>query len=184
VDKLLMHDGELFVGGLYNTIGGIARPMLARLDPVTAAVSAWDADLDGEVYDVLVDGTQIYLGGNFVSVQNVARRGVAALDEGAPVAVEPTRPVGGRAVVRLGIPYPQPSRGRTTLAFELAEAAEVNGDVFDLAGRRVARPIERRMLAAGRHEVVVQAGALPPGTYFVRVTAGHEGAARRLVLVR
>ena len=79
---------------------------------------------------------------------------------------------------------PAPARRSATLVFDLASSAEVTCDVFDVTGRRVARPIQGMVLPAGRHEVIVPTRTLPPGTYFVRVAAGDASATRRLVRIQ
>ncbi len=76
---------------------------------------------------------------------------------------------------------PTPSRGAVTLAFTLPEAAHVRADVFDAAGRRVARIVDAA-LGAGTHRAAWSAGA--PGTYVVRLQAGAAVATRRVVIVR
>lgn len=101
------------------------------------------------------------------------------------VTVSAEEPVGGAmpAAFALHAAYPNPSSGRTTLAFEMPEAAPVRLSVFDVLGRRVAMLLEEAR-PAGRHEAVLEAAGLPTGLYFVRLEAGAFTATRRVVVAR
>jgi hypothetical protein len=93
--------------------------------------------------------------------------------------------VGLQAVPRrfaLSESRPQPARQRATFDYAVPEAAEVQIEVYDLLGRRVATLAEGRT-PAGQHEVTVEASRLPSGTYFVRMTADGFTETRRLVVV-
>jgi hypothetical protein len=79
--------------------------------------------------------------------------------------------------------YPNPFRSRTTLVFNLTDAAEVNVTVYDIMGRQVGTVVEER-LSAGVHERGFDAGALPSGTYLIRLTSGAVSQTRTLLLVR
>jgi hypothetical protein len=55
--------------------------------------------------------------------------------------------------------------------------------VFDLQGREVANVLDEK-LPAGVHVVQYDASHLPDGIYFVRLQAGEESAATKLVVVK
>ncbi len=76
---------------------------------------------------------------------------------------------------------PTPSRGAVVVAFTLPEAATVQADVFDAAGRRVARLVEAT-LGAGSHRAMWTGTAA--GTYVVRLKIGAAVVTRRVVLAR
>ena len=83
---------------------------------------------------------------------------------------------------------PNPSRGATTVAFALTEAAEVRLVVYD--GREAAVLAEGR-LPAGAHEVAFDAAGLPSGGYLVRLVvadpvrgAGERAETARFTLLR
>ncbi len=85
-------------------------------------------------------------------------------------------------------PRPNPSRGTCTFAFALPEAGRVRAEVFDLAGRRVARLANDEMLTPGLHSLTwngrQSSGArLASGVYLVRVSTGKGSATRKLVIV-
>ena len=82
----------------------------------------------------------------------------------------------------LAAPFPNPTAGAATLAFTLAESAEVTLTVYDALGRRVATLAEG-LQPAGAHEATFGAG-LPAGIYVVRFEVGAEAWTERVTLVR
>jgi hypothetical protein len=88
----------------------------------------------------------------------------------------------------LAPPRPNPSRGETSVDFELGEPAQVVLDVFDAHGRRVRR-VADDWFPAGRHVSTWRGDddrghALGSGVYFVRMQASGLQATRRTVRVR
>jgi hypothetical protein len=90
--------------------------------------------------------------------------------------------------LRLNPAWPNPFRGETTIAFVLPEDGSATVSVYNVAGRLVKRlPAQR--CAAGRNERAwdgtnSNGDDVASGVYFVRVTAGGESAAGKVVLVR
>jgi hypothetical protein len=78
---------------------------------------------------------------------------------------------------------PNPVRDEATLRFALATDGPVRLEVFDAAGRQMARLADGTW-GAGIHEVRWDAGAAPAGIYFARLTASGRTAQRTLVRVR
>ena len=76
-------------------------------------------------------------------------------------------------------PAPSPFRGHTRLRFRLGAASDVRLEVFDALGRRVASLAGS--FGEGEHAVPLDGGALQPGLYVVRLTAGGEVHARPVV---
>ena len=87
------------------------------------------------------------------------------------------------AAFGLGLPFPNPTAGGATVPVRLDEAAEVEVAVFDALGRRVA-VAATGALSAGEHAVAIDAGALAPGVYVVRLAADGIVQSRRLVVTR
>jgi len=85
-------------------------------------------------------------------------------------------------VTGLAAPFPNPTVGAATLAYSLAEPAEVTLTLFDALGRRV-RTLAEGPQPAGAHEVTLEAD-LPAGTYVVRFEAGGEAWTERVTVVR
>src|SRR5262249_12227393 len=61
-------DGAVFAGGLYSSVGGVARTNLAALDLATGHPTSWAPQSDQSVNDMVTDGTWLYLGGYFHNV--------------------------------------------------------------------------------------------------------------------
>lgn len=64
--------------------------------------------------------------------------------------------------------YPNPFRGVARIEYELAQAAFVELEVYDLAGALVATLVRERK-SAGRHEAEYRAGRGPAGIYFYQL---------------
>ncbi|MEM1041653.1 MAG: T9SS type A sorting domain-containing protein [Bacteroidota bacterium] len=79
--------------------------------------------------------------------------------------------------------YPNPFAAQTTLSYDLAEAATVRVEVYDVTGRRVATLVDTPQ-AAGTHEVEWDAAGLPSGVYIYQVEAGRFRQTQRITLVR
>jgi photosystem II stability/assembly factor-like uncharacterized protein len=98
-----------------------------------------------------------------------------------PVSDAPAPPAAAPLV--LGLPYPNPTRGRATVPFTLDAPAHVTLAVFDVLGREVARLVDAP-LGAGAHAVPFDAPGLAAGTFVVRLTAGGQTATQRVTRIR
>lgn len=94
-----------------------------------------------------------------------------------------TEPVAENGAVRLGRPSPNPVAGTATVAVTLAAPGEARLVAYDALGRAVAVLLDAT-LAAGTHDVVVPAHALPAGVYVLRLTATGGAATERLSVAR
>lgn len=91
-------------------------------------------------------------------------------------------------LARTLLAWPNPARGRVSVAFELSTALDLDAAVFDVLGRRV-RELARRRFAAGAHRLEwsgedARGGSAGPGVYFVRVETPHHAAVARVVRIR
>jgi hypothetical protein len=75
-------------------------------------------------------------------------------------------PMSGMAVIRFAVPFAE------TVALELLDAAAGRHSIVDAA------------LAAGVHEVMLDASSLASGVYEVRLRVGEKVRSRRVVVVR
>ena len=85
--------------------------------------------------------------------------------------------------------HPNPFNPSTEIRFGIAEPGEVTLEVFDLAGRRVARLLDGATLPAGeqrlRWQAVDEQGRpLASGIYFARLSAGGHVSTRKLTLLK
>jgi hypothetical protein len=79
--------------------------------------------------------------------------------------------------------YPNPFNSTTLISFDLPWASNARLDVFDIQGRLVANLFDKS-LPAGRHRISWNAGRLPSGIYFYRLSSGDFTAAGRMILLR
>lgn len=75
---LALSGDELFVGGAFTMINGVARDHAAKLSRADGSVvSGWNPSPDGYVYDMLLADDHVYLAGGFEEVGGVPRRFIA-----------------------------------------------------------------------------------------------------------
>ena len=93
------------------------------------------------------------------------------------------------AGLRLLAPYPSPSQGEpVTIGFDLPSRTGASAEVFDVAGHRVRSLMPDGEVSAGRQILRwdgrdEQLRPVPAGIYLVRIRAGGEVAARRMVVL-
>ncbi|MFC8850521.1 MULTISPECIES: Ig-like domain-containing protein [unclassified Micromonospora] len=75
-------DGSaLYVAGTFNTVGGLTKRKVARLDPVTGApVAGFTAQSNGRGTALAVTNDAVYVGGQFTKINSTNRTGLAALN--------------------------------------------------------------------------------------------------------
>ena len=143
--------------------GSFVAPIPLPAGPHSAYLAVSDFDGDGHA-DIAVtdlsDDTIRVLGGRPVSV---------------PPGGDPGR-------LHFALVGSNPVRSEARFRFDLPVAGQFRIDVFDVAGRRAADPIEGSR-GAGPNEVAWTARELPPGILLTRLTAAGEHAILRLVLV-
>ena len=94
-------------------------------------------------------------------------------------------PVDGVMPVRCALEqnYPNPFNPSTTIPYGLPSRSHVTLTVFNTLGQQVS-VLQNGEQDAGYHEVGFDAGGLPSGVYFYRLTAGSVTVTKRLLLVR
>jgi hypothetical protein len=80
--------------------------------------------------------------------------------------------------------FPNPFSGTATLGYELDEAATVSVQMFDVAGRKVADVMKSKSLPAGPGEFTLDAGRLPSGVYFVKMSTPSKSVTRKITILR
>ena len=78
--------------------------------------------------------------------------------------------------------YPNPTNGRTTIAFQTLDAGPVQVAVFDMVGRRVAM-LHDGTLPPGSHRTEWNPAAHAAGTYLVHVTTGPDSVSRMIAVL-
>jgi len=89
-----------------------------------------------------------------------------------------------QSALRLTPPAPNPVQAEATLRFGVREAHDASVAVYDVLGRRVATLYDGTPPPGRMVPVRLAAQSLPPGPYFVRLTAGADTKVRRLTVVR
>ncbi|MFH1279437.1 MAG: metallophosphoesterase [Candidatus Eisenbacteria bacterium] len=95
-------------------------------------------------------------------------------------------PVAGK--IALSAARPNPFNPSTILGFELAEMSDVRLSVYDVRGREIAL-LAAGIFEAGGHSARwggtdASGDSMPSGVYFVRLRAGGESLARKVLLAR
>ncbi len=79
--------------------------------------------------------------------------------------------------------YPNPFNNVTVIRFQVPEGSQVKLKVFDIIGRRVAKPVDRTV-SEGRQEISFDASGLSSGVYFYRLSADGKTRIRSMTLIR
>ena len=171
----------VYVGGLFTGIAGTSRAHAAALDPVSARLLDWQPNTDRAVWDVLVSGQSIHLGGAFSYVDEQPVGGFAMVPAlGAPTL--PPRFPGQRLSLRQNIP--NPARDQTAIRFSTPHLGVAKVGLYDLQGRLLDSRELALTASGGEHEVRFRTANLRPGCYLYRVQAGGETSTRRMVVIR
>ncbi len=79
--------------------------------------------------------------------------------------------------------YPNPFNPSTVISYQLAVNSAVALRIYDVLGREVRTLVAGRQ-EAGKHSVTFDAGSLPSGVYFYRLSAGSFVQTKKLVLLK
>jgi predicted small secreted protein len=81
VGVLVLRGSVIYVGGLFSTIGGQERALVAALDAETGQVTDWNAHAEGGfVTSIAIRGNTMYVGGGFSRMGGEPCSNLAALD--------------------------------------------------------------------------------------------------------
>lgn len=83
VNSAAVGGSRLYVGGSFGSVGGVARPRVAALRRTDGSVdSGFNAQVDATVIAVGAqpDGSRVYLGGGFTTVDGASRPWLASVD--------------------------------------------------------------------------------------------------------
>jgi hypothetical protein len=89
VYKFVQISGTMYAGGAFSSVsaapgvpgGTVSRSNIVAFNATTGEISTTFApSINGEVWGMVSDGTSLWVGGTFTSVNGVARRGLAKLD--------------------------------------------------------------------------------------------------------
>jgi hypothetical protein len=180
-DRMLLFGG-FYSSGSYNivwTLSLTGTPTWGSLSPAGIAPSGRYAQ--AVAYDRNTDRMMVLAG-----TDGYLRNDVWSLYWGTPLLdATPAPPV---TRLSLAAPWPNPSRGTSTIEFALPTAARVRLAIFDLAGREV-RQLEDAPFGPGRYSrswdgMDAAGNAAPSGVYFVRLEAPGASLHAKVVRLR
>jgi hypothetical protein len=172
VDQLYGSGAALFLcsdqGGTFTGIFRTTSGGASWLD-ITPGLPA-----DENVHRVVVQNVYLFagVGGNSVWKRPLSDVTAVGDDE-----------AGLPAATRLVANYPNPFNPSTTIAWEMASAGWVVLKVYDVLGRDVATLFDG-VAEPGKHSVTWDAGGMPGGAYFSRMTAGSTVETKAMMLMR
>jgi hypothetical protein len=79
--------------------------------------------------------------------------------------------------------YPNPFNPETTIRFSIARREDVQLEVFDVLGRKVATLVNEQ-LAPGSYVARFNAATLSSGIYFYRLRAGTFSQSKKMMLIK
>ena len=77
--------------------------------------------------------------------------------------------------------YPNPAQGAVNIGFDLLEAAQVRGELYDMLGRLQMVGLDEK-LPAGEQQKQLDLAQLSPGMYVVVIQSESAKLTRKLVL--
>jgi len=80
--------------------------------------------------------------------------------------------------------YPNPFNPQTKIPFSLDREAKVSIHVFNVRGQAVAKLIDQKTFLPGAHEVQFNAGNLPTGVYYYKLTSGLGHTVKKMMLIK
>lgn len=174
-------NGDIFITGEFIHSGGSPLDYVARWDG-----TQWDpmgSGLDARGWTLGVYGDELLVGGDFGMAGAYAAEGLSSWSSGTTAV-----PVLPASTFALRLAGPNPFGQRTALSFDLQRTEDVLFSIHDVRGRRVQRQLLRD-LTPGNHLLPwdgrdALGREVAAGTYFVRIVAGGEIAARKLTVVR
>lgn len=78
--SLIVHDGSVYVGGDFTSIGGQARSSLAALDTLGGSATSWNPSANWIVTALAVSRDTLFAGGLFTSLGGQVRNRLASFD--------------------------------------------------------------------------------------------------------
>src|SRR5690606_11297219 len=105
---------------------------------------------------------------------------LARVSDGTPIADDPALP----GMFALYPNYPNPFNPTTTIRFSLPAPESATLIVYNALGQQVDVLLRNEMLGADTHELTWDAGHLPSGVYFARLTTPSHQASRTLILAK
>jgi hypothetical protein len=173
----------LYLGGWFSNVDGETRQRLCSIEAATGSVTNWIANTSPGAGVSSYSG-MIFAYGQFVAIGSEPRNALAVFTNAA-TGIDDTPAISPKLNV---LASPNPFTGNVSLSFSTRDAANVEVDVYDVAGRLVRRlhsgalpSGEQRLSWDGRNDAGIAVGS---GAYFAKVRAGSQSASTKLLLIR
>jgi hypothetical protein len=83
VGAMAVSGSTVYVGGVFTSVGGQSRNNLAALDATTGLATSWDPNPNSSDFGttaLTVDGSNVYVSGDFTTIGGQSRNNIAAID--------------------------------------------------------------------------------------------------------
>ena len=161
---------------LYLVYSPFQEPFEINLPEGEYEIRWYDAFAGGGLQPGTLEEVEVESGSGWVSIGSPVgfeQDAVALVTLEPPdISIQKEMPAEAGAFV-LKQNYPNPARHTTTIAFELAQGAEVMLSMYDLLGRKVQDPF-KAYLASGTHEVEINVSQWQAGIYVARLQVGDR----------
>jgi hypothetical protein len=81
-------DGKIIIGGYFTIVNGVARDNIARLNTDGSLDTTWNPGANGAVRQIVLNGTDSFILGDFTAVDGQNRPGLAKISITGPGAVD------------------------------------------------------------------------------------------------
>ncbi|MDX2128105.1 MAG: PQQ-binding-like beta-propeller repeat protein [Chloroherpetonaceae bacterium] len=157
VNALAVSGGTIYASS-FNT--------LAAYDLVNGAAMAWTLNVNGEVRALAVSDNAVYAGGSFKAVKNIPQANFAGINTNL-LSTKETKAI-QLSQIALQQNYPNPFNPATTIQYRVPSRSNIELEVFDVLGRRVAI-LDQGVKEMGSYSVVFRASGVASGVYFYRL---------------
>lgn len=81
VNKILVWNSKLILGGGFSSILGASQSFLVRFDSPAKTKDSWAPPINGTVNSIATNDTSLFVGGGFSKVNGLFRNFIASFDE-------------------------------------------------------------------------------------------------------
>ena len=179
--------GTLVAGGDFS---GLRRPAGPEIQ--ANGIGSWDPDMSWQLLDTGVDGTvlalegnetDLFVGGDFFNAGAFPSSNIGRWSSGVTYVSVEDRPEVPDAATVTSI-YPNPVRNSATVVLDVNVSQHIQVDLFDMLGRKVSTVFQEYVASPGAFDIAINTGALPAGSYLVRIKGESFSTTRTLVRVK
>ncbi len=173
VTSLAASGADLFAGCIYDAYsdGGV----YLTTDNGTSWRSVDSGLVNTDIAALAIDSSHLYAGTYGSGTWTLPLSDVIT-------SVEPP-PAGSPTAFSLSQNYPNPFNPATNIEFRVAKVEYVSLKVYDVLGRDV-RVLVGKVEKPGSYSLTFNAGDLPSGVYFYRMSAGDFSATKKFILIK